>query len=223
MIRKHFSEELEKLRERVVYMGGIVEEAIARSVNAVSRRDAQMADSVIAELEPEVNRLEVDIDEEALRMLALQQPLAIDLRFLAAVLKINSNLERMGDLAVNIAQSVPRLREALPDVVVDLPHMAERARWMTRCALDSLMSRNANLAQQVLEADDEVDHMRDEVFRALFSYISDHPRYVEPAIAQIFVARNLERIADHATNIAEEVIFWLQGVDVRHHLQDQHA
>jgi phosphate transport system protein len=219
-MRRHFEIELDELRDRVAYMGGLVETAIDESLRAVAERDDTAAEKVIREIEPEVNRLEVELDERALRIMALQQPLAIDLRFLAAVIKVNNNLERMGDLAVNIAQAVPRLAGApLNEVVVDLPQMAERTKWMTRRALDSLISRDAEEAQNVLGADDEVDRYRDTVFRALLKYISSHPDHVEAAIAQIFVARNLERIADHATNIAEEVIFWIRGIDVRHHLQ----
>ncbi|MFI4928343.1 MAG: phosphate signaling complex protein PhoU [Burkholderiales bacterium] len=221
-IRKHFSEQLEEQRERVLYMGGLVEAAVHGSLKALHERDPAVAEEVVQALEPEINRLEVELDERVLRLLALQQPMAVDLRFLAAVLKIGNDLERMGDLAVNIAQGVPRLL-ALPlaPSTVDLPLMAERANRMLRSALDALLKREVGLARAVLEADDEVDRMRDAIFRELLASMSREPQQVERGLALLFVARNLERIADHATNIAEDVIFWIAGVDVRHHFREQ--
>jgi len=158
------------------------------------------------------------VDDRALRLMALQQPMAVDLRFVAAVLKISNDLERMGDLAVNIAQSAPRLMEqGLAAPVVDLPLMAARANQMLRSSLDALMTRNAALARQVLTSDDEVDEMRDVIFRELMQTMVRQPESAERNLSLLFIARNLERIADHATNIAEDVIFWVEGVDVRHH------
>lgn len=204
-----------------MYMGGLVENAVHRGVRAVLDRDEAMARSVMQDIEPEINSLHVELDDRVVRLLALQQPMAVDLRFLAAVLKINSDLERMGDLAVNIAQSMPHVgHKPLHGALVDLPLMAERTKWMVRSSLDSLMSKKAELARQVLETDDEVDTIRDQIFRELIQHMTAHPETVETGLAQIFVARNLERIADHATNIAEDVIFWVEGVDVRHHLHD---
>ncbi|MHB8734027.1 MAG: phosphate signaling complex protein PhoU [Terriglobales bacterium] len=220
-MRKHFAEELEDLKERVVYMGGLVETAVHRSVHAFVDRDLDLSASVIREIEPEVNHLEVEIDEEILRLLALQQPMAVDLRFLAACLKITTDLERMGDLAVNIAQGVERLLEQpLSTPLVDLPLMAERTKHMIRTALDSLIGADVGLARQVLETDDEVDSIRDQIFRELMHRMGQNSELVERGMTHILVARNLERIADHATNIAEDVIFWVEGVDIRHHLHD---
>lgn len=221
MVRKHFSEELDELRERLIYMGGLVETAVHRSLQSVLQRDLELADSVEKEIEPEINRLEVEIDDRALRLMALQQPLAVDLRFVAMALKIGNDLERMGDLAVNIAQGAERMmRQPLSAPLVDLPLMAERANAMLRSALDSLVSRNVELARRVLESDDEVDAMRDLIYRELIRHMASDPSRVERNLGLIFIARNLERIADHATNIAEDVIFWIQGVDVRHHFHD---
>lgn len=220
-VRKHFNEELEELRERVIYMGGLVETAIHHSLRAVLHRDLGLADAVVTELEPEINRLEVEVDHNALRLMALQQPLAVDLRFVAATLKIGNDLERMGDLAVNIAQGAPRLLQLpLASLIVDLPLMAERATKMLHAALDSLMTRDASLARTVLAADDEVDQMRDLIYRRLIQSMNDRSSEVERSLGFMFIARNLERIADHATNIAEDVIFWVEGVDVRHHFAE---
>lgn len=220
-VRKHFAEELEELRERVIYMGGLVETAIHHSLRAVLHRDLNLADAVVTELEPEINRLELEVDHAALRLMALQQPLAVDLRFVTAALKIGNDLERMGDLAVNIAQGAPRLLQLpLASLNVDLPLMAERAGRMLRSSLDALMNRDVTLARQVLIADDEVDAMRDAIYRMLIQDMAGDRNQVERSVGFMFIARNLERIADHATNIAEDVIFWVEGVDVRHHFAE---
>ncbi len=220
-MRKHFVEELEDLKQRVMYMGGMVETAVHRSVHALIDRDQSLADSVIREIEPEINALELQLDQDCLRLLALQQPMAVDLRFLAAVLRITNDLERIGDLAVNIAQAVGRLlANPTPRPLVDFPLMAERTKWMVRAALDALFRRDVALARQVLITDDEVDALRDQIFRDIIQHMIQAPDTVERGLSQIFVARNLERIADHATNVAEDVIFWVEGVDVRHHTHD---
>lgn len=221
-MRKHFSEELEELKERVVYMGGLVETAIHRCMRALTEHDPSEAEKVLHNIEPEINALEIEIDERALRLFALQQPMAVDLRFLAAVVKINSNLERMGDLAVNICQAVPHLLEQpFAKPLVDLPLMAAKTESMVRNALDALLTHNVELARSVLVTDDEVDATRDQIFRDLLQRMLHDPSVVERALSLILVARNLERIADHATNIAEEVIFWVEGVDVRHHREER--
>ncbi|HEY7837762.1 MAG TPA: phosphate signaling complex protein PhoU [Terriglobales bacterium] len=220
-IRKTFNQQLTELRERLLYMGGLVESAVHRSLRAALERDAALADDVVDHIEPEINRLEVEIDDRVLRLMALQQPMAVDLRFLAAVLKVGNDLERMGDLAVNIAQGTPRLlRQPLAAPVVDLPLMAARANQMLRSALDALMTEGVDLARSVLAADDEVDGMRDAIFRTLIEVMTREPSEVERSVALLSIARNLERIADHATNIAEDVIFWVEGVDVRHHFAE---
>ncbi|HUX66862.1 MAG TPA: phosphate signaling complex protein PhoU, partial [Terriglobales bacterium] len=179
-VRKHFNEELEDLRERVIYMGGLVETAIHHSLRAVLHRDVELAETVVAELEPEINRLEVEVDHSALRLMALQQPMAVDLRFVAAALKIGNDLERMGDLAVNISQGASRLLQLpLASLSVDLPLMAERAGRMLHTALDALMTRDANLARSVLTSDDEVDQMRDLIYRQLIQSMASDSAEVE--------------------------------------------
>ncbi len=217
-MRKHFAEELDDLKERLLYMGGLVETSVHRGVHAFLERNTALAESVLKETEPEINRLQVEIDQEVLRLLALQQPMAVDLRFLAAVLKITNDLERIGDLAVNMVQAAMRPHE-LATAVIDLPRMADRTQFMVHAALDSLVSRDPRLARQVLTTDDEVDRIRDQIFRDLIQRMTREPGEIELALSLLFVARNLERISDHATNIAEDVIFWVEGVDVRHHLQ----
>ncbi|TAN22284.1 MAG: phosphate signaling complex protein PhoU [Acidobacteria bacterium] len=218
MPREQFQRELNELRDLLLRMGGLVETAVQHSLHAVLDREPALAAAVTRELEPEINRAELEVGERALRLMALQQPLAVDLRFVAAALKISNDLERMGDLAVNIAQGAERLlRQPLAPPLVDLPLMAERANQMLRSALDALVPGDAGLARQVLAGDDEVDHMRDEIFERLTRAIVSQPSQVEANLGMMFIARNLERIADHATNIAEDVIFWLEGVDVRHH------
>jgi len=220
-VRKNFLQQLDQLRERVLYMGGLVETAVHHSLHAVTDRQPELAELVVEEIEPEINHLEVEIDERALHLMALQQPLAVDLRFVAAALKIGNDLERMGDLAVNIANGAARLlSQPLSAPLVDLPLMAERANRMLRSSLDALMNRNPELARAVLESDDEVDAMRDLIFRQLIQAMTQDPTLVERSLGLLFIARNLERIADHATNIAEEVIFWVEGVDVRHHFAE---
>lgn len=218
-MRKHFADELEELKQMVVRMGGLVESAIHRGMRALTERDPAASETVLREIEPEINRLEVEVDDRVIQLFALQQPLAADLRFLAAVVKINNNLERMGDLAVNICQAVPHLiaQPATIPPLVDLPLMAARAESMVREALDALLTRDVARARHVLETDEEVDAARDQIFRELIRRMIADPAIVERALSLIFVARNLERLADHATNIAEEVIFWVEGVDVRHH------
>ena len=217
-MRKHFVEELDDLKERLLYMGGLVETSLHRGVHAFLERNTALAESVMQEIEPEINSLQVEIDQEVLRLLALQQPMAVDLRFLAAVLKITNDLERIGDLAVNIVQAAVRPHELGP-AMIDLPRMAERTQFMVHTALDSLVSRDGKLARQVLVTDDDVDQIRDQIFRELIQRMTREPEAIEIALSLLFVTRNLERISDHATNIAEDVIFWVEGVDVRHHLQ----
>ncbi|HEY8055962.1 MAG TPA: phosphate signaling complex protein PhoU [Terriglobales bacterium] len=216
-IRKTFQHRMEELRARLLHMGGLVEAAVHESLHAVLEREPARAETVIGGLEPEINELEREVDERVLSLLALQQPLAVDLRFAAAALKIGNELERMGDLAVNIAQGAERLlRQPLGPPLVDLPRMASQANAMLRMSLDALMRGDAELARQVLPADHAVDRLRDAIFHRLVEAMAQEPGRAELNLGLLFVARNLERIADHATNIAEDVIFWLEGTDVRH-------
>jgi len=200
-------------------MSGLVESAIYRSVQALVDKDEDQAQQVLED-EARINQLEIEIDDLATRLLALQQPIASDLRFITAAIKINNDLERMGDLAVNIVErALSLMHRPLVKPLIDIPHMAHLAQSMVGKSLDAFVKRDANLARSVLLSDDAVDDLRDAVYQELIGFIENDPATVRQALDLIFVARNLERIADHATNIAEDVLFLIQGVDVRHHAE----
>ncbi len=202
-------------------MAGLVEAAIHESVRSLVERDPARAQQVLLS-EARINQMEIRIDEMAIRLLALQQPMASDLRFLTAAVKINNDLERMGDLAVNIVErAVPLISKPPVKPLIDIPRMAERVEAMVRHSLDSFVRRDAELARSVLASDDAVDDLRDAIYAELIRFMQHDPETVPRAVNLIFVARNLERIADHATNIAEDVLFLIQGVDVRHHGRGQ--
>ena len=216
---RHFEEQLDELRKRLLAMSGLVESAIYRSILALIEKDEDQANLVLQN-ESRINQMEIEIDEQATRLLALDQPVAADLRFITATIKINSNLERMGDLAVNIAErALSLMHEPVLNTVIDIPHMANLVESMVRKALDAFVQKDAELARSILLSDDAVDEMRNVIYRKLVSYMQQDPRSVPQGIDFIFVARNLERVADHATNIAEDVVFLVEGVDVRHHAE----
>ena len=216
---RHFIEELEELQGRLLEMGTLVESAIHHSVLALVERSEDMARQVLRN-EDRINHLEVEIDDLAVRLLALQQPMAKDLRLLTAAIKINTDLERMGDLAVNIVERSIALMH-LPPVkpLIDIPQMARTVESMVRKSLDAFVKREPELARSVLLSDDEVDRLRDSVQSELVSFMQRDPTVIPQALDLILVARHLERIADHATNIAEDTLFLVKGVDVRHHLE----
>lgn len=212
----HFQEELEALKTRLLEMGGLAEERVARAVAALVERRADRLEEVIASDGP-VNAFHIEVDGRAFRLLALHQPMAVDLRTLMAAIKINSDLERVGDLAVNIAEAGRRYLEHPPvKPLIDIPRMAEIAQGMLRDALDAYVRRDTALAQRVLDRDDELDRLKTQVFRELLTYMLQDPHTIEPALDLILVSRHLERIGDHATNIAEDVIFMVSARDVRH-------
>jgi phosphate transport system protein len=215
----HFREELEELQNRLLEMGGLVETAIHNSVSALVDRDEEKVKEVLW-AEALINQKEIEIDDLATRLLALFQPMARDLRFLTAVIKMNSDLERMGDLAVNITEGALRLMgEPSVRPLVDIPRIAELAESMVHRALDAFAKRDAELARQVLLADDEVDRLRDGVYEELLQFMQEEATTINRSVALMFVAHNLERIADHATNVAEDVLFLVKGIDVRHHAE----
>ncbi|HKW19350.1 MAG TPA: phosphate signaling complex protein PhoU [Terriglobales bacterium] len=216
MTRIRFHQELDDLKHRILAMAGMVEQAIDLAVQAFTQRDPALCQRVIAN-ESAINRAEREVDEFAVDLLAMQQPMAIDLRFILAVIKINADLERVGDQAVNIVQRVMNMIE-LPasDLPVDIPAMATRVRAMVRDALRSFIEGDTELAKHVLEADDEVDRINREAFKSLSESMRANPELAVQALDVLSIARNLERVADHATNIAEDVIFWIRGADVRH-------
>jgi phosphate transport system protein len=216
---RHFVEELDYLRSRLLEMSGLVEDSVYRSVLSLADKDPLQAQRVLQN-EAAINRMEIEIDDLATRLLALQQPMATDLRFITAAIKINNDLERMGDLAVNIVErSLSLIHEPLLKPLIDIPLMADRVQAMIRKSLDAFVKRDADLARTVLVSDDAVDELRDAVYEELVSYMERDPKTVRQAVNLMFVARNLERLADHATNIAEDVLFLVQGVDVRHHAE----
>jgi phosphate transport system protein len=218
---RHFVEELDQLKSRLLEMSSLVEAAIYRSITAVVQKDESLANDVLKN-EARINSIEIEIDEFAISLLALQQPMAADLRFLVASLKINNDLERMGDLAVNIAQrAISLLNEPIVSPMIDIPHIAALVQSMVRKSLDAFVSRDADLARSVLASDDAVDDLRNASFHELISFMEKDPRNIRQAVDLLSVVRNLERIADHATNVAEDVMFLAKGIDVRHHAEER--
>jgi len=219
-VSKHLEMEIENLKKLILSLSAKVEDNVYKAVKSLTERDSSIADEIIKS-DPGIDDTEVTIEEECLKVLALHQPVAGDLRFIVAILKINSDLERMGDLAVNIAERAMFLatRER-PDIPLDLPLMAEKTKAMMKKSLDSLMKQDAKLAHEVLETDDEIDAMNREMYARIQEAIRRKPEQLESLIHLLSCSRHLERIADHATNIAEDVIYMIDGVIVRHHAED---
>ena len=217
MERLHFQQELSALKERLLAMGGLAEDRVRTAILGLVERDGHLIEEVLNGDMP-VNELHIEIDDLCLKLLALHSPLAADLRAVMAAIKINSDLERVGDLAVNIAEAA-RLYTTHPPVkrLIDIPRMATTAQSMLRDALDSYVRGDMQLAQHVLDEDDTLDSLKTQVFRELLTYMLQSPSTIEPALDLILISRHLERIGDHATNIAEDVIFMVSGRDVRHH------
>jgi phosphate transport system protein len=215
-MRSRFQQGLDELKEKLLRMGGLAEQAIDRATEAYRTRDPKYCQMVLTG-ENAINEAEREIDELALDLLAMQQPMAIDLRFILAVLKINADLERVGDQAVNIAQRVLDLvSEEEIDLPVDVPKMADAVSTMVQRALEAFLDGKAEVAEAVLQMDNIVDRMKDEAFVVLVQKMHDDPSSTRQSLDVLLISRNLERIADHATNIAEDVIFWVRGADVRH-------
>ncbi len=220
-MERHFEHDLEQLKERLLQMAGLAEHAVHQAVQSVFQKSEALANRVLAE-EAGINELQIEIDDRAMQLVALQAPMAVDLRFIFSASRINSDLERIGDQAVNIAQSSLRiLRHPQVKPYVDLPRMSELAEGMVRDSLNSLVRGDAELAKSVLTRDDEVDHLRDQIFRELLTYMMENSAVVFPAFELILITKNLERIGDHATNIAEDVIYMVVGRDVRHLAADR--
>ena len=213
----HFQEELEALQGRLLEMGGLAEERVRACIEALVSRDVGLIDQVLRGDEP-INQLHIEIDNRCFRLLALHQPMAVDLRSIVSAVKINTDLERVGDLAVNIAEAAKRYTTHPPvKKLIDIPHMGDIAQTMLRDALDAFVRRDTALAHPVLNEDDRLDALKTQVFRELLTYMLQDPITVEPALDLILISRHLERIGDHATNIAEDVIFMVSALDVRHH------
>ena len=217
MTRTKFHEGLEELKQKLLEMAGMAEQAVDRTIEAYRKRDPHLCQRVLED-EPAINRAEREIDDLALDLLAMQQPMAVDLRFILAVIKINADLERVADQAVNIAERVMDMSAYPPaDLPLDLPRMASLAAGMVQRALEAFLQEDAGLAQAVLEMDDVVDRMNREAYISMSKLMKKSPELTPQALDALLIARNLERVADHATNIAEDVIFWVRGADVRHH------
>jgi phosphate transport system protein len=213
---RHFQEELGGLQERLLTMGGLAEERVREAVTGLVIRDAAVIEAVLAGDEP-INDLHIEVDDRCFKLLALHQPMAADLRAIVAAVKINTDLERVGDLAVNIAEAGTRyLQHAPVKPLIDIPRMGAIAQRMLRDALDAFVRRDTALAEAVLRADDELDGLKSQIFRELLTYMMQDTAKIEPALDLILISRHLERIGDHATNIAEDVIFLVSARDVRH-------
>jgi phosphate transport system protein len=215
-MQRHFHEELELVKEKTLKLGSLVETMVERAVASLVDRDSRLAGEVIAS-DQKVDSLDVEIDEDCLRLLALHQPAAKDLRFITTAMKITTDLERMADQAVNICQRAIELNEE-PQLkpYIDIPVMSQLSQKMMRESLDAFVRRDAELARQVIPEDNKVDSLKNQVFRELLTFMMEDPRTIPRAIRLILVSRHLERIADHATNIAEMVVFLVEGKNIRH-------
>jgi phosphate transport system protein len=220
-MKRHFDDELKRLKDKLFRMGLQVEEAVARASEALFSRDSKKAEAVLKG-DQEINLSEIEIDELGHELIALHQPTAVDLRFITMVLKINNDLERMGDQAVNIAEKAIEINQEPPmKPYVDLPKIAETARGMMREALNAFVERDPAKAKEILEKDDVIDRLNDRVYEDLQKIMREKPEAVRQGVALIMVSHNLERVADLATNIAEDVIYLTRGIDVRHHIRER--
>jgi phosphate transport system protein len=215
-VPRHFTGELEALKGRLLAMGGLAEERLRLALQGLVDRNHELLADVIAG-DARIDELQMEIDERCFTLLALYQPVAVDLRAIVSTLKINADLERVGDFAVNIGEAARRYILHPPvKPLIDLPRMGQLALKMLRESLDSFVSKDVSLAQAVLTQDDWLDGLKDQIFRELLTYMLGDPRTIEPAVDLILISRHLERVGDHATNIAEDVIFIVDARDVRH-------
>ncbi|HTM08550.1 MAG TPA: phosphate signaling complex protein PhoU [Verrucomicrobiae bacterium] len=213
---KKYGEDLKKLREDILYMGGLVEDQIQKAVSSLVDRDSKLAETII-ERDHEVNRLDVEIDDLCIQLLALHQPAARDLRFITTALKITTDLERIGDMAVNICERALELNEE-PQLkpYIDLPRMARTSERMIRESLDAFVREDTTLALKVCKDDQDVDDLNSQIFRETISYMIEDPHTINRAMKLSSISKYLERIGDHATNIAEMVVFMVKGKSIRH-------
>jgi phosphate transport system protein len=219
-VERHFHQELEELKEQLLRMGGLVQAVIHKSIESLRRRDADLAREIFVD-DHVIDRMEVEIDERCVSLLALQQPMAGDLRFITAALKISNDLERVGDHAVNIAGSSVKLAGEPPlKPLIDIPRMATMSLGMLHEALQAFVSRDSATARRIVGSDDEVDNLNRQLFRELVTYMIEDPGTIGRALELILVARNLERVADLATNIAEEVVFIAEARIIKHHYEE---
>ncbi len=220
-IYKTFDLELKELKEKLLYEGGLVEKAINNATKALLERNSELAEKVIDD-DPVVNALEVEIDEFCLKLLALRQPAARDLRFITTAIKINYDLERIGDMAVNICERVQELnQEPILKPYIDLPMMAETVQFMLKESLEAFVREDVAMARKVTKDDQKVDQLLDQIFRELLTYMMQDMKTISRATRVLFIAKYLERMADHAVNIAELVIFLVEGKIIRHIKESQ--
>jgi len=218
MPRIHYQQQLAELKDKLLTMAALVQQTMDCAMDGYLKADTVLLHHVM-ENENAINAAERSMDEMAYELMAMEQPMAIDLRFLLAVIKINGDLERIGDQSVNIAERASELlRMPAAELPVNMHQMGELTEKMIRFALQSLLDGDPGMARSVLTMDDDVDQMNRDVHQAMIAVIREHPEWTEQALNTIIISRNLERIADHATNIAEDVIFWIRGADVRHQL-----
>jgi phosphate transport system protein len=216
---RHFDQELEQLQSKLLAMSALVESALYRCITAAVQKDRGLAAEVLRD-EACVNRMEIEIDDQAISLLALHQPMAGDLRLIISVIKINKDLERMGDMAVNIAQrALALMDEPMTGPLIDLFQIGALVQDMVRKALDALANKSVELAHSVLASDDAVDNLRTTFFQELIGFMQREPSKVAQGLNLLTIVRNLERIADHATNIAEDALYYIKGTDVRHNLE----
>jgi phosphate transport system protein len=222
-VQRHFDEELSNLKEKLLTMASLVESMIFKAVKSLIERDESLIQDVTKD-EEKINLMEIEIDELCLKLLALQQPMATDLRFITSAMKINSELERIGDMAVNISESTAKLiKQPQLKPYIDLPRMADLTQKMVKDSLDAFIKNDPKLARSVLQSDDQVDGLRNQIFRELLTFMMNDHSTISRALELILVSRHLERIADHATNISEDVIYLVQGKDIRHHIEEKRA
>jgi phosphate transport system protein len=218
---RHFVEELKQLKKRLLYMGNLVEEMINNAIKSIVEQDEKYKDEVIKH-EDEVNIIQIEIDEWCIKMLALHQPAAKDLRFLASAMKINSELERMADQAMNIIGQHPEAAACMPEKQLEhIIKMSEYVKNMVRGSLDAFIKKDEKMAKEVLLEDDKVDQLKYQVFKESLQCMIDNSNIISNSVDIILISRHLERIGDHATNICEDVIYMVVGKDIRHHIQDK--
>jgi phosphate transport system protein len=219
---RHFEKELDQLKENLLEMARLAEEATNNAVQSIVKRDSDLAQTTFAG-EDRINKMEIAIEEMCLKLLALRQPMAADLRFITAALKITTDLERIGDQAVNIAERAISLNQE-PQIkpYIDIPRMAQIAQSMVRDVLDAFVNRDSKLARSVCERDDVVDGLHDQILRELITYMIADPKTITRSVHLMFVSRCLERIADHATNVAEDVIFMVDALVIKHRFDLEH-
>jgi phosphate transport system protein len=219
-MERHLDEELKALNEKLLHLARLAEESVARAIKSLKERNETFAQDVFKR-EESIHLLEIEIDELCMKLLALRQPVASDLRFITSAMKIASELERVADLAVNIAEvSLELLKQPALKPLIDIPRMASLAQSMVRDSLNAFVNRDEKLARSVCERDDEVDSLNDQVFRELLTYMMNDQSTINRSVGLILIGRHLERIADHATNIGEDVIYLVLGKTIKHHIEE---